>query len=256
MKHTLPQILGAGLFDSKKQFSEISKTPPRKVTTYELEYFFESGGTSVINGKEYPIENGNLLFAKPGDIRYSHLPFRCKFLHFSVTDTALQDLIGGLNPITNLANTKTTDSAFSEIFTLFYSANQFDNITACAKLVTLLHSVTNSGSQELTSIAKARNFIENNYKDSISTKTVAAACNMSVSYLHRLFKTSLNTTPADFLLNCRISAAKELLSSTNLPLIDVAYECGFNSQSYFSDCFKRKIGQSPCKFRKLSAYKP
>lgn len=256
MKHTLPLILGAGIFDSKKQFSKIPKTPPRKVKTYELEYFFESGGISVINGKEYPIKSGNLLLAKPGDIRYSHLPFRCKFLHFSVTDTALQDLMQGTNSVFSPANTKVADKAFSEIFTLFYSANQFDNIAACARLVTLLHTVTNSSCQELTAVAEARSFIENNYKDSITTETVAAACNMSVSYLHRLFKTVLNTTPGDFLLNCRISAAKELLSNTTLPLIDVAYECGFNSQCYFSDCFKRKTGQTPREFRKSSAYMP
>lgn len=256
MKHTLPLILGAGLFDSKKQFSDTPKTPPRKVNTYELEYFFESGGISVINGKEYPIKRGNLLFARPGDIRYSHLPFRCKFLHFSVTDTALRDLIQGLNPVSSLTNAKAIDNAFSEIFILFYSANQFDNIAACAKLVELLHSVTNRGFQELTLVAKARSFIENNYKDNITTETVAAACNMSVSYLHRLFKTALNTTPGDFLINCRISAAKELLSTSSLPLIDIAYECGFNSQSYFSDCFKRKNGQTPREFRKISAYMP
>jgi len=256
MKNTLPLILGAGLFDSKKQFKKIDMTPPRKVKTYELEYFFESGGISVINGKEYPIKSGNLLFAKPGDTRYSHLPFRCKFIHFSVEDKQIQDLIKGINPVSMHVNHNDIDKIFSDIATYFYSANTFDNITAEAKLVSLLHLIVNNSFQELSAIAKIVKYIECNYKENLTTQTIAVACNISVSYLHRIFKNALNTTPIDYLINCRISAAKELLSNTSIPLINIAYECGFNSQSYFSDCFKRKSGMTPNEFRKNTAYMP
>ena len=256
MRHELPIILGSGIFDSKKRFPHNLVTLPRKVQTYELEFFFESGGISVINGKEYPIKSGNLLFAKPGDIRYSHLPFKCKFLHFNISDTELQDLLEGINSVTTLSNNVIVDNLFTEISTLFYSTNQFDNIAAHAELITLLHYIANNSHEELSSIAKAKSFIENNFKENINTEIIAKKCNISVSYLHRMFKNALNTTPGDFLINCRISAAKELLSNTNLPLVEIAYECGFNSQSYFSDCFKRKIGNSPNEFRKISAYMP
>ena len=53
MKHNLPIILGAGVFDSNNRFKGINITEPRKVDTYELEYFSDYKGKTVINSKEY-----------------------------------------------------------------------------------------------------------------------------------------------------------------------------------------------------------
>jgi transcriptional regulator GlxA family with amidase domain len=64
----------------------------------------------------------------------------------------------------------------------------------------------------------------------------------------------LGQSPHDYLLTRRISAAKGLLIGTDLPLSEVAIRCGFNSQAYFSDCFRRKTGQTPGSFRKNASY--
>lgn len=254
MKHDLPIILGAGIFDSKTRFKGINITEMRKVNTYELEYFSDFKGIAVINGKENPIKKGTVLFAKPGDIRYSHLPFGCKFLHFNLTDKSLINAVESIPSFFSVSNPKTTEETLSNIIALVYSANQFDNITASAELITFLHKLSNEKIENPTVISLAKAFIEQNYKENISIDSVAAACNVSPAYLHKIFKNTLGITPGNYLLNIRISVAQNLLVNTHQPLIEIAFNCGFNSQSYFSSCFSKALGISPKDYRKNATY--
>ena len=254
MKHNLPIILGAGNFDSKTRFKGINVTVPRNVNTYELEYFSDSKGIAVINGKEYPIKKGTVLFAKPGDIRYSHLPFSCKFLHFNLTDKSLINAFESIPSFFSVSNPTATEETLSIIIALVYSANQFDNIAASAELISLLHKLNNEKIEKPTVISLAKTFIEQNYKENISVDEVATACNVSPAYLHKIFKNTLGITPGNYLLNIRISVAQNLLVNTHQSLIEIAFNCGFNSQSYFSDCFKKNVGVTPKNFRKNATY--
>ena len=254
MKQTLPTILAAGLFQSETRFPNVTVTQPRIANSYELEYFFESGGISVVNGKEYPIKQGNVLLARPGDARYSHLPFTCRFLHFAVSDPILVAALDGIPPVFPVADPKKAEALLSAAISQFYSINPFDNFHAGAALICLLHQLSDQTTQNLSAVAKAQHFIESSYAEPLTTHSIANFCGVSSSYLHKLFKTTLNTTPGEYLLGCRISAAKDLLANSGLPLSEIAFRCGFNSQSYFSDCFKRNVGISPLSFRKNSGY--
>lgn len=254
MKHTLPTIISAGLFCSETHFPNLSVTRPRIVDCYELEFFFEGGGISVLNGKEYPVRKNHVLFAKPGDVRYSHLPFTCRFLHFTVSDPAIIATLDNISPVFSVADPKSTEELFSSVIRQFYSVNAFDNLYACAKLICLLHQLSGKKEEHLNTVARAQQFIESNYPEPLTVHSIAQACNVSCSYLHKLFSTALDTTPGNYLLSCRISAARDLLANTSLPLSEIAFRCGFNSQSYFSDCFKRSVGDSPLSFRKNAGY--
>ncbi len=254
MKHELPIILGAGLFDSKKFFKEISVTKPRLVKVFELEYFFEDGGTSIINDIEYPIRAGNILFSKPDDIRYSKLHFKSMFLHFDIGDPVLKSAIDGIPPVFPADNPKRIEAMFSSITADSYSVNRFDNIAASATLITLLHRVCGIQNTDVSIISSAQKFIEIHYKEDISATQIADACGISTPYLYKLFKNALNTTPGEYLLSHRISAARELLVNTEISLGRIAFECGFNSQSYFSDRFRKSVGVSPKEYRKNAAY--
>ena len=139
MKHDLPIILGAGFFDSKNRFKGINVTAPRKVNTYELEFFFEDSGTAVINSKEYTIQKNHILFAKPGVIRYSHLPFKCFFIHFTVADKTIINALDNISEFFRISDANTTEQLFKNIIKNFYSANAFDNVTACAELISIFN---------------------------------------------------------------------------------------------------------------------
>ena len=240
--------------DSKNRFKGINLTKPRKVATYELEFFFENGGASVINDNEYTIQKNHILFAKPGDIRYSHLPFKCFFIHFTVTDKTIINALDNISEFFRISDANTTEQLFKNIIKNFYSADAFDNISACAELVSIFNYFCKTKIEKDNIISIAKAFIQQNYNRDITINDIADACNVCTSYLHKTFKNALGVTPGIFLLNHRISVAQSLLVNSNMPLTEIAISCGFNSQSYFSDCFKKNIGITPKDFRKNSTY--
>jgi len=252
MNYSFPDILTLGTFDSKIAiaYKSLTTTAPRTVLYYELEYFIADGGVSVINGVPYKIKKGSILLAKPGDIRYSHFPIICRFVHFTADDKNLADSINSIKSFSPVSERKKTEDFFSTVSSLFHSGNTIDHMAASAELLLLLRSLTFEQSRNTNIISIAQKFIEDNYHLDLSADSIAEECNVSVSYLHQMFKKRLNTTPGDYLIGCRITAARNLLINTTLPLIDVAFRCGFNSQSYFSYCFKDHTGLSPKDYRK------
>ena len=94
-------------------------------------------------------------------------------------------------------------------------------------------------------------FIEKNYKVPVSLDEMAELIDVSKSYLCRVFKQAYGITPVTFLLNFRISKAKQLLISTDMKIRLLAAECGFNDTSYFCMMFKKSEGMTPEEFRTL-----
>ena len=78
---------------------------------------------------------------------------------------------------------------------------------------------------------------------------------MSKSYFLRLFRRYMGTTPYNYLVNFRITQAKELLVLTDHSVSEIAQEVGFGDASNFSTRFAKATGQSPLQYRK-SALKP
>ncbi|MGN1005505.1 MAG: helix-turn-helix transcriptional regulator [Aristaeellaceae bacterium] len=61
----------------------------------------------------------------------------------------------------------------------------------------------------------------------------------------------MGISPMEALLRHRLCVAQKLLAETNLPLREISSMCGFNSESYFSRCFRRMYGCAPGSFRSM-----
>lgn len=83
-----------------------------------------------------------------------------------------------------------------------------------------------------------------------SSSAIADELDVSARYLQRVFAEA-GTTPAQFLLACRLDAAAERLrhGGRHASITDVALECGFNDLSYFSRSFRRRFGVSARNYR-------
>ena len=100
-----------------------------------------------------------------------------------------------------------------------------------------------------SAISDAIEYMKQFYMEPLTVDQIAEHCCLSSSYFYKLFVDTVHTTPNQYLLSIRLSAAKTLLVTTALPISDIAVRCGFNSQAYFSDCFKRHVQMSPRQFR-------
>ena len=84
----------------------------------------------------------------------------------------------------------------------------------------------------------------------LSLDAMAEVAGMNPFYFARAFRRRFGESPHRFVLQRRIERAKRLLSETETPLVEVALNCGFASQSHFASVFHRHVGVTPSRFRK------
>lgn len=259
--YELPVIYSAGTFDSSSKFLSITKTPERAVTEYELELYSHDGGISILNGREYPIRHGMILLSCPGDRRSSTLPFQNCFIRLSQMDDAMDKLFRGVAGVTLLEDCTAFRSLFERITEWFLSDDPYCRTAAAAEIYQLIRMIhtqrlqhTSAEPREGDVVQRAQDYIEAHYQEPFGVEDLASACHVSAPYLHRLFVNHLNITPHTALVRRRLIAAKMMLINESDSISDVAWKCGFQSASYFSDCFRRHVGMSPRKFRKETGY--
>lgn len=98
-------------------------------------------------------------------------------------------------------------------------------------------------------VRRACALIESAYAKPVTLDDLAKTAQVSKSYLLKLFRQSLGTTPYDYLLRYRITRAKELLAETDYKIGQISALVGFKSESNFSYRFSQMVGQSPRAYR-------
>ncbi len=92
--------------------------------------------------------------------------------------------------------------------------------------------------------------IEANVEQPLSPIELARLVGVSKRQLERLFRRYLNTTPARYYLTMRLEAARTMLQSSTMKIIDVAMACGFKSAGHFSSRYLSSYGVTPRSSRK------
>lgn len=104
--------------------------------------------------------------------------------------------------------------------------------------------------KELMQIAKE--YMETNYEKDLTLTDVARYIFLSQSYFAHAFKEEFDISPKSYLLKVRVEKSKELLEKTDLKVSDVALSVGFSSQQRYNDIFKKYVGMTPLKYRKVA----
>ena len=84
--------------------------------------------------------------------------------------------------------------------------------------------------------------IQSNLARRITVAELAQVVCLSPSHFHAQFKDSVGLTPHQYLLKARLDRAARLLRETPLPLVRIAEECGFSSQSALTTATRRYLG--------------
>lgn len=93
-------------------------------------------------------------------------------------------------------------------------------------------------------------YIHENYARNLSVDELAAAVHISRRACFRVFRENLRMTPLEYLRQYRLSKARTLLESTDLPITEIAYECCLGSSSYFGKTFREAFGCTPGGYRR------
>jgi AraC family transcriptional regulator len=92
--------------------------------------------------------------------------------------------------------------------------------------------------------------IETRLAAPLRNRELAALVDYSEFHFNVAFRNTLGTSPHEFLIRRRIERAQQLMLSTDMPLCDIAAECGLADQAHLSRLFRKVVGESPAAWRR------
>lgn len=109
--------------------------------------------------------------------------------------------------------------------------------------------ILSKDSKHVDIINKARLRIRESLEDTLTIQEIAQELGISYSSFRKLFKEHTGFAPALYQQNLKLQRAKELLSTTDESIKEIAYRLNFESPDYFSTKFKNQTGMKPSDFR-------
>ncbi len=100
-------------------------------------------------------------------------------------------------------------------------------------------------------VKKIIDYIDVSYTEDIMLSTLSKEFNISLGYLSALIKKGTGTTYTEYVVNKRLSLAKELLHDSSLSIQDIVQRIGYKDYFHFNKLFKKHYGITPSKYRKI-----
>lgn len=236
---------------------------PAQRAQYLLHFITEGRGTFHVGGQTYELHANQVFLIKPGEMTVYQadpaVPWSYMWFAFSGMDAdiilqncgLLQDV-----PYVSYPPDERLNGYLESIIDQMQSqtATDYDILADMFRVFAYLTRCYRSRIGAASSnpyVAKAVDFISNNYQFPISVSRVADFVGVERTYLYRLFKSELNTSPKRYLNAYRLQVARDLLTNTRLSIETIAQRCGFPDSAAFSKVFAQYSGLPPLKYRKM-----
>lgn len=241
-----------------KHFYNCEVTPRRTVGFYELEYYRCGTGFSCINDIRYPHTPGMMVFAKPGQTRFSLGSFECECIHFDCNEPLFLQFANSLPDVVTVEQ--------PEILPLMQQAStQLQQSSAYSPLIlySLIMRILALTSQHMdnappiecsrdryfSNITAAKEYMDNHFQEKITLKKLSQISYLSANFLRIKFQELIGISPHAYLEEIRMNHACRLLAESEISVTDISSACGYESPSYLDSVFRRKKRMSPRQYR-------
>ncbi len=261
----LCNIRGYGIFDTDTVYPGKKESAFRISTDFELEFYIECTGKAIIGETQYRLSPGTALCIKPGQSRRSIFGFQCYYLHIDFEEgSPYRRILENAPDYFPLIDSEKYKRVFDDLIThLLTQGYDPESDYVNAKLLELFYYLRTdsdnnrkylemSHPRENAYISRALQFIRENFSRDIQLADIAYVTGYSPNYFHHIFTSVIGKTPQEYLLEYRIARAKLLLTHSSKSLAEIAYDCGFSSQSYFNLQFRKIAYTTPGKYRKMN----
>lgn len=235
---------------------------------YEIEFIVSGTVDDIINDCVYKVKPGDLFLLTPNDFHElrNFKDFVGYIVMFpeSVIDEKLLSRLEARDLSTNIF-ARLSENERRKVEALFLIMEQelknkeigYDTIFKNC-LNTVISFIIREGftkstvKSRYTSVRQGVNYIKNNFQRPITLTEVANEVNLDSKYFSVLFKRSIGVSFKDFLNETRLNCALKYLKSSNMPVTEICYSCGYGSISSFNRAFKKEYGISPREYRNMN----
>ncbi len=255
--------------------------PSHRHDYLEFSLVIEGYGLELINGKEHKMEPGTFTFILPYQIHEISAAKESTLVLFNcIFDLRLLHNLGLINSLGDTEDflldpyIKIEDQHFlkmrgilEEMLKEYKQNNPFRDILIKAKLaevMVLFERLRRKNNSTFFTRGKTTKkgiiwdviqYIHIHYHEDITLSHLANKFHVSIPYLSELFKEHLGQNFVHFLHEVRIRHACSLLTSTTIPVTDIALEVGYRSFQTFSRVFRDQKKITPTAYRKSSLFK-
>ncbi len=223
---------------------------------FELEYIISGSGTYTVDGITYDIKEGDLFFLTP-------LNFHCVDIHktqlynvmFSgniCNSTFLQELTYN-SPIILRTEDETKSYFQSLLNDLCCNTDDMEySVTILNAIIAKLEkeSSNNVHQKKSSVINRAELYMITNFKNQLTLNDIANEVALAPTYFSKIFKAETGVNFKTYLNNTRFEYAKKLLIYSDMTVMQICVECGFNDYPNFIRRFKQHTGYYPIEYRK------
>lgn len=248
------QIGSAGLWKSPPEFVKMPEY--RVVDKYELECYVSSTGRIFVEDEQIEPLASSILFVRPGQLRRSEFPYETRFLYFylpKAENRTLNELISDLPAW--VPPTEHLPVLFDKLL-----ACKDNELRAISLLIEFLYQLKEAAPARVhrpayiqegqREIVAAVMFMKENLTSKITISELAQKAGYSQSHFTHLFRKYMNSSPYDYFIELRLTAASTQLLS-GACIADVAEKYGFCSASHFCAVFRERRKMTPHQFIKV-----
>ncbi|MBQ1626371.1 MAG: helix-turn-helix domain-containing protein [Prevotella sp.] len=238
----------------------------RILNEYQLLYLTEGEGIfQSTNQKPTRIKEGDLFLLFPGEWHTYHpLPqkgWKSYWIGFkgrNVDDRVRAGFLSPTKPIYHVGFSSEIVHLYDEAFSKAKEEAAYSQQTLAGivnHLVGLMYSlerniILNKDYNYADIMNRARLRIRESLESNLTIQKIAEELGIGYSNFRKLFKEYTGVAPAMYQQELRLQRAKEMLSTTNISIKEIAYRLNFDSPDYFSAKFKIKTGRKPSDFRR------
>lgn len=228
----------------------------------ELLYVLQGSGWIEVDGRQIELHKGDVLVLNPQCPHHGVQPAREPFSTLSL-DLCCSCCLGDQDAgWLRLPGRETAPlEPYLQLFLQELQGRRDHFESACRQLTTLLmlqltricpltQNNASASRKSALECARVRQYIDENFSQSISLDQLARYAGLNKYYLVHVFNREMGCSPISYLIERRISESKRLLSATRIPVQQISRQLGFSSPSYFSQSFRRATGLSPAEFRR------
>jgi AraC-like DNA-binding protein len=243
---------------------------------YELTLILKGSGTRLVGDSYHKFEDGDLVLLPPSLphtwISEKTANQHCQAIVIQFSNDFVEKLLqfSALKTIAKLFEKSSRGLTFhypknNDLLLLLQKMIHGNEVIGFSKFIQVLHLLSSKKSSAIASlhyklvkgnenqqrINLVFQYVQNNFRETVSLEKAASMIHLSVSAFCKFFKRTSGKTFSDYTNEIRIAFACQLLIETDLSISEIAAASGFDSMSYFNRVFLKKKQIQPALFRKL-----